>query len=61
MNPFGNVATGFKYKVSTLNFYPKEGNIKVNPNLDRDSKLLDSFLDEGKVLGTPHLPCSQGY
>ena len=55
------VVTGFKIRVATLNFYPKEGDIKDNPNLVRYSKLLDSLIDEGKVLGTPHIPCSQGY
>ena len=59
--PVLGVVTSFKLRVFTINFYHREGNITDNPNLVRYSKLFDSFLDEGKVLGTPHLPCSQGY
>ena len=55
------VATSFKWRFSTINFYHKVENITDNPILIKDSKLLDLFLDEGKVLGTFHLPCSQGY
>ena len=47
------VATGFKYRSATLNFYPKEGNIKDNPKKLEILSFLDTVLDEGKVLGTP--------
>ena len=52
------VAIGFKYRVATTSFYPKEGNLIENPSLqNRDSKFRTS-LDERKVLGTFHLPYS---
>ena len=38
-----HVITGFKMRVVTLNFYIYEGNIKDNPNLVTDSKLLTRF------------------
>ena len=46
-------------KVATNNYYPKDGTIRGNPSLYRDSKFV-SQLDEVNVLGTFHLPCSQG-
>ena len=55
------VVTGLKMRVATHNFYLWEVIINDNPNMVSDSKLLVSFLDEGMVLGTPRLPCSQGY
>ena len=37
------VVIGFKLRVATINFYPREGNIPNKPNLIRDSKLLTRF------------------
>ena len=46
-------------RVTTINFCPKDGKIIGNPNSYKDSKFV-SQLDEGNVLGTLYLPCSQG-